>query len=302
MRPVTAQPGYSESDLAALQASGQFVIADCYTITPKVGTPLRFTTAQIDVSVVPVGGVIRVTYKANSINIAGLQSHTKIGVEVDSQTIALDYPASLEYQNRLSFPQALLQGMLDGARIRRDQFVAAEWDGQFTKWVGGYPMFDGLVSTCDMVGRQSASLTVKSDLVLLDTQMPRKLWQTGCTNVWGDAACGVVQSDWAVVGTVTSGTPTRTFLPWTSSSSEYALGKLYIDNYDSVTRIRTVLKSDTTGIWLVYPLDFTPVVGQTFTAYPGDDRTLARCQHFHPTDYKTRYNGYPFVPVSESAY
>lgn len=301
MRPISPQPGYSESDVTALLATGQFVLADCYTITPLVGSPLFFTTAQYDTTVVPIGGVIRVSYKANSVNIAGLRSHLKIGVEVDTQQVQLDYPGSLEYQARLSWPQALLQGMLDGARIRRDRFIASTWNGQATAWVGGWPMFDGLVSDCDKVGRQSATINVDSDLTLLDTQMPRKLWQTGCGNRWGDAACGVNQNDWAVVGTITSGTPTRTFLPWSSSSSEYALGKVFIDNGDSVTRIRTALKSDTTGIWLVYPLDFDPVVGQTFTAYPGDDRTLARCQHFHPTDYKDRFAGAPFIPVAETA-
>ena len=302
MRPVTAQPGFTGADVTALLASGQFAYADCYTITPKVGLPLRFTTAQYDTTLVPIGGTLRVTYVANSINITGLFSHLKIGVEVDSQQIALDYPGSLEYQARLSFPQALLQGMLDGARIRRDRFIAATWGGTQTAWAGGWPMFDGLVSDCDSVGSQSARLNVDSDLVLLDMQMPRKLWQTGCGNRWGDTACGVTQSAWAVIGTVTTGTPTRTFLPWSASTSGYALGKLYIDNYDSVTRIRNILKSDATGIWLVYPLDFDPVVGQTFTAYPGCDRTLTRCQYFHPTVYKDRFKGFPFIPVVESSF
>ena len=244
MRPITPQPGYSSSDVTSLLATGQFVYADCFTITPKVGSPLRYTNAQQDVTVVPIGFITRETYKAGVVIIGGLRVKNTLGVEVDEQQISLDYPDTPVYQSAITWAKALLTGRLDGATVRRDRFFAADW-GQ--PWLGGCPMFLGLVSTLSSVGRQSATMAVKSDLVFLDRQAPSFLWEPNCKNTWGDPACGVDQNIWAVAGTI-GASPTRSVLPWSSSSTAYNLGKIHIDNGDSVTRVRTVARATSTHI------------------------------------------------------
>lgn len=300
MRPITAQPGHISADVTAALASRIFVYADCYTITPKVGSPIYYTNAQSDVSVVPIGGSMRQTYKARTVLIAGLKAHLKIGIEVDEQSISLDYSASNDYQAALPWSKALLQGRLDGATIARDRFVALDWAPDLSyPWLGGFPMFRGSVSGATSVGRQSATISVKSMLNVLNRQMPRSLYVAQCKNTWGDAACGVDQSTYAVTATITSAA-TSTFLPWTSATTGYAGGKVNIDNGDGVTRVRSILKSDTTGIWLVYPLDFAPISGQTFTAYPGCAGTMTRCQDFHGGSWMNYFKGFPFVPTAET--
>lgn len=301
MRPVTAQPGYTENDVKEVMASQQFVYADCFTFLPKVGSPLRYTNGQQDVSVVPVGGGPgRVTYSGQQLVISGLRVRNNIGVEVDEQEVEISYPDTPIYQASLTWAQALLQGRLDGARIRRDRYIATAW-GQ--PWLGGFPMFEGLVSTLDKVGRQSGTIHVKSDLVLLDTQMPRDLFESGCKNTWGDGACGVIQSDWSVLGVVGS-SPTRTVIPWSSSNAGYALGKVHITDSDSVTRVRTISRADATHLYLTYPLDFDPYAGMDFTAFPGCVRTMDPtygCPRFHGVDWVERFKGFPFIPVAETA-
>lgn len=301
MRPITPQPGHTEAEVKALIDGGNFVFADCYTITPLIGSPLHYTTAAADMTVVPLGGTIRQTYQGRKVLISGLRSHIKIGVEVDEQEIALDYTGELDYQARLPWPKALLYGYLDGAKIRRDRFVAPEWGPDLDyPWWGGVPMFNGLFGNLSSVGRQRATLSIKSAINVLDTQMPRDLYSPYCKNTWGDQGCGVDQSAYSAIATITS-TATTSFLPWTSSSSTYSEGKVWIDNGDSVTRVRRVLKADATGLTLLYPLDFVPITGQTFTAFPGCDGTMTRCQDFHGTAWATFFRGFPFVPVAETA-
>jgi hypothetical protein len=302
MRPVTAQPGYVEADVDALLASLNFVFTDCYTVTPIIGSPLYLTDASRNVTVVPLGGSIRRTYVGGTVLIKGLRSHMKIGVEVDDQQVNLDYTNEPDYQARLPWPRALLLGYLDGATIRRDRFIAGAWgDDLDYPWVGGMPMFDGIVSGLTEVGRQSATISVKSALNVLDTQMPRDLFRSRCKNQWGDLNCGVDQSAFASTVTITSGTPTTTFLPWTGAGANYVEGKVHIDNGDSVTRVRKIQRADATGLWLVYPLDFAPEIGSTFTAFPGCGGTMTECEAYHGSDWRDHFKGMPFIPVVESA-
>lgn len=298
MRTITPQPGYVIADTEEALASGQFVYADCYTIMPKTGDYLRYTTAQQDVSVVSVGGITRHTYFSRVVLISGLRVKSSVGINVDEQEVSLKYADSdTAYQGQLSWPQALLQGRLDGARVKRDRYIATRWGAP---WLGGFTLFSGLVSTVNNAGRTEGTMSVKSDLVLLNVQMPRDLWEANCKNTWGDEACGINQADWAVVGTIGAG-PSRTYLPWSGSSSDYALGKIHISNGDSTTRVRTVSRADASGLYLSYPLDFDPIEGMTFTAFPGCNRTKDRCPFFHGDNWRKRFKGFPFVPVAETA-
>lgn len=300
MRPITVQPGFSEADVLAVLFSKQYIKAECFTLIPLEGSPLRYSNLQRDVSVVPVGSPSRETYNSKQIIFNGLRFKTGVGVEVDEQQMELSYPSTQIYQASLTFAQALLHGRLDGAIVRRDRFIRQDWE---SPWVGGWPMFAGRMSSLDRVGRMAATLNVKSDLVLLNVQMPRDLWLAGCKNTWGDVNCGVVQSDWAVLG-VASGTPTRSVIPWTGSSSDYTRGKIHITDFDSVTHVRTILKADSSALTLIYPLPFDVTAGMEFTAFPGCSRTndaTTGCPKYHGTDWPTRYKGFPFIPVAETA-
>lgn len=301
MRPVYPQPGFVEADTVAALATGQFVYMDCYTIIPIRGDPLRYTTAQFDESVVSVGGITRDIYiGGRQVIITGLRVKNNLGVEVDEQEVNMSYPAEPVYQASLTWAQALLQGRLDGASIRRDRYIATAW-GQ--PWLGGMPMFQGVVSTLNKVGRMSATVNVKSDLINLTKQAPPWLWIASCKNRWGDPACGVDQSVWAVPA-IAGASPTRSVIPWASASTDYNRGKIHISNGDSVTRVRTISRATATELYLAYPLDFDPVAGMEFTAYPGctrDDNVTTGCPKYHGVDWRSKFKGFPFIPVAETA-
>ncbi len=303
VREITAQPGFTDADVMAVMASSQFVYAECYTIAPLQGPVMRFTDAQQDVSVVAAFDVNRYTYFSKQIVITGLRARSTIGVEVDEQTVNLAYSDDHLFQTYLSWPQALRLGRLDGATITRDRFVAQSWD---SPWVGGFRMFSGRVSTLNAVGRSYAEVMVKSDLERLNKPMPRDLYTPVCKNVWGDERCGVDQSTHAVISVISAGPSTRTIIPWSSSDPYFGLGKFHITNTDNVTRIRTILRATATHLYLIYPLDFDPVAGMEFTAFPGCSRAftgadgLRGCEDYHaePEDH---FGGHPFVPVAETA-
>jgi len=297
VRKVTAQPGYALSDVTALLASGQFVWAECFTIAPLEGPVMRFTDVQEDVSIVGWNDVSRYSYKARDVILTGLRARSTIGVEVDEQDISIAYSDSSLFQTWLPWPQALLQGRLDGATVSRDRALASAFGAP---WIGVTRMFSGQVSSLDAVGRTISHFKVKSGLERLNIQMPRDLYVPTCKNVWGDTRCGVNQSDFAALGTI-GASPTRTSIPWASSAASYAGGKIHITNTDSVTRVRSILRADATHLTLTYPLDFDPVAGMEFTAYPGCPRTMTGCQVFHGATWMNFFAGAPFVPVAETA-
>jgi hypothetical protein len=300
MRLVTLQPTFTLNDFNAVLNSGQYVVAECFTIKPTQGAFQRFTDLQEDVSIVGWNDTNRYTYSARQVVVSGLKAESITGTAASEQEIELGYDAATLFQAWAPWPQALLLGRLDGALISRDWAVAAAWG---SPWIGVTRMFSGYVSDLDSVGRTLAKIKVRSDLERLNVQFPRDLFMPRCKNTFGDFRCGVDLNSLAVLGTVGGGA-TRSQIPWGGASASYALGKIHISNSDSVTRVRTVRKADGSKLYLEYPLDFTPANGLQFTAFPGCNRLLATggCLTYHAADYQSRFGGYPFVPVAETAF
>jgi hypothetical protein len=300
-RLITPQPGYNLADCSALLASKQYVVAECFTIVPSQGAVVRLTDKQEDVSIVAWNDTNRYTYLARQAVISGLKSHASIGPSVDDQEIEISYADDALFQNWKSWPQSLLYGRLDGATITRDLAFAASYD---TPWVGVTRLFAGGDPELDSVGRNSAKLRINSGLSRLSPQMPRLLYGIKCRNVFGDAKCGINLPALGVLGAVGVGS-TRDTIVWSSSSSAYAFGKLHITNSDSVTRVRTILKADSTHLYLKYPLDFDPAAALQFTAFPGCSKLSTGangCQTYYPgTTWQQHFAGCPFTPVAESA-
>lgn len=297
MKPITAQPGYSASDLTDLLATKQFVYADCYTITNKDLTTLRYTTAQRKVTIsTPVDPAASgpVDYTSDGAKVSGIQLQIGVGVEVDEQTMRLEFSAGMEY-NGLSFASALRYGRFDGGVIRRDRYFATRW-GQ--PWIAGIPMFVGRTSSIDKIGRSFADIKVKSDLVLLKTPMPRKVFQPSCTHTIFDPGCDLDKLDFEADGVVGSGA-SASVIPWSSSSSEFSAGTIWIEDADGITLVRTIDLATSSELVLSYPLEFVPQAGTHFKAYPGCIRTYARCGEFSN---QANFQGFPFVPVAETAY
>ena len=90
----------------------------------------------------------------------------------------------------------------DGAPVYRDRVFLT---GPAGAVVGGVRMFQGRISTVDNVGRTQATLTVASDLVILDYDMPRNLFSPTCLHVLYDAGCGIVRGTFSLDGAAQRG-------------------------------------------------------------------------------------------------
>lgn len=296
MRPVTLQPGFILSDFTDLLASRRFAMVDCYTIENKDGTTIRVTSGQNDTEIInPVPGGANLVYRSDEFKISGLTLNIGVGAEVDEQNLQLDYSAVENYLGQ-PMSQALLMGRFDGGTVRRDRYFAEDWQ---SPWIGGVPLFVGRASSPDQVGRSSANLRVKSESVLLDLPMPKNVFSPQCAHVVYDPGCTLDKALFATDGTVGAGA-TSTVLPWSGGTSSFTGGTVQLEDGVGVVYVRTI-KEYTGGAMVLYePLPGAPEAGTNFVAFPGCNRTRARCIELQGND--DNWRAYPFVPVPETAY
>lgn len=299
-RLITPQTGFTLGDCNAVLAGKQMVTAECFTILPTEGAPVRLTNMQEDVSIIEWNGVTRYTYLARQAVITGLKMHSTIGIEVDDQEIQINWNDDALFQGWKSWPQSLLYGRLDGAQLFRDIAFKASFDDP---WVGVTRLFSGGDVELESVGRSTAKLKVNSGLARLGIQMPQYIYGIKCRVPFGGTLCGIDLNTIAVLGTAGVGATTTT-IPWASANAGYAFGKLHITNGDSVTRVRTILAADSTNLYLKYPLDFVPAAGLQFTAYPGCSHLSTGsfgCSTYWGSNWPQHFAGTPFTPVVETA-
>lgn len=281
--------------LDARRKGGQLVYADCYEFALNDGeTVLRYTTAQRSVTAVPPDGMDPVTYEAGQVLVSGLKYRLAVGTDVDEQdcTFACKPTAMV-----MGFPflKAAELGLLDKAIVKRTRYFFERW-GQPT--VGGIVFFRGFLSTVVDIGSISCSAKVKSGMLLLNTPMPHNLFQPQCLNTLFDARCRLDPGDWAVQGTVESGSTNRVIV-WSSSiADEYSQGTIRFESGPNIGSVRTIRQSTSGAIIVTFPLDFTPDVGDDFVVFPGCDKSKGRCNAFSNI---ANFRGYPFVPPPETA-
>ena len=129
--------------------------------------------------------------------------------------------------------------------------------------------------------------------------MPRNLYQPTCVRALYDSGCGLQRSAWGTAGAVAAGS-SATRIVWAAADPKFVQGTLAFTS--GVLAGQTVgVKAISTGaLALAYPLAAVPAVGDSFTAYPGCDRTQATCAaKFANT---ANFRGFPFVPPPAAAY
>lgn len=281
--------------MTMLQTSAQLVMADLYTITLASGTVLRYTSAQQ--SIVYGGNTYTAAYLDNAPSFKRGQTKVSIGLNADDLEIDILFDAQTRILNQLpaSFAAA---GGFDGAIVKVDKALAPDWTNPTVN--GVVNLFTGIVAEakCDA---QRVSLTVNSMLRVLNVAFPRNYFTPQDNNAAFDAASGLSPATYAVNGTV-SGTPTTTAFNsnCTQASDYFALGYV-VWNTGANAGLKSLVKaySQTSGAFtLVYPLPVAPSSGDTFTAYPGYDRTLATC--IAKFNNKANFRGFPFVPTPET--
>ena len=277
--------------LAAQRAAkdSAVLMADCYTFTLRTGTVLAYTNADVPVM---LNGA---TFLANSLLVDGLTYKCAVGLDVDKQKVTISARPT-DTIGGIPFLQAVRNGLLDGCEVQRDRAFLSAWG---TAPIGSVTLFKGRVSTVDGVGRTTAQVTVASDLVLLDIDMPRNLYQPTCNHVLYDSGCGLVKNAFGAAGTVGSGATALT-VPWSASAATYAQGTITFTGGANTGTTANIKGATASALTLSYPLPNVPAAGDGFTAYQGCDHTLATCRA--KFNNAANFRGFPFVPVPETAF
>jgi uncharacterized phage protein (TIGR02218 family) len=160
-------------------------------------------------------------------------------------------------------------------------------------------LFKGRVGIVDSVGRTSAQITVNSDLVLLDVDMPRNLYAPNCQHVLYDSGCGLIKSAHGASGVAgAASTPVR--INWSGSNNTYAQGTITFSSGLNTGATANVKDADSGALYLSYPLPSAPAEGDAFTVYQGCDHTQATCKS--KFNNAGNFRGFPYIPPPTYAY
>jgi uncharacterized phage protein (TIGR02218 family) len=264
--------------------------AECFTFITTTGT--QYTWTNVDYDVVYSG----YTFNAEGPLVSGLKYKGSIGLEVDKQQITIAARPT-DLIGTAPFLIALRDGAFDGAPVYRDRVFLTSPMGTV---VGGVRLFQGRISTVDNVGRTQATLTVASDLVILDYDMPKNLFSATCLHVLYDTGCGVIRGTFSLDGTCGAGSTSGTIY-FSGARAGDAQGSLVFTS-GANSNVRATVKSVVVGSAynLMYPLPFAPTVGDAFNVAYGCDHTQGTCQG--KFNNLPNFRGFPYVPPPQLAY
>jgi len=267
------------------------IFADVFSFTLMSGLILSYT--NVDVSFSYNGA----TYLANSVRVDGLKYTAKTGLEVDQQQITIAALATDTISAGAPFLQALRDGSFDGCEIQRNRVFFSDTIGGTA--IGDVLLFKGRLGVIDEIGRTTAKLTVNSDLVLLDIDMPRNVYQPTCLHTLYDSGCTLVKNAFGTNGAVGSGS-TASVINWTGANLNFQQGSITFTSGVNVGATATV-GSVAAGIslTLLYPLESAPASGDTFTVYFGCNHTPGTCQS--KFNNLANFRGFPYVPPPQMA-
>ncbi len=267
------------------------LMADAFSFTLRSGLILCY--ANVDVTFTYNGA----TYLANSILIDGLKYKASVGLEVDQQQITISALATDTVSGGAPILQALRDGSFDGCEIERMRVFFSDRIGGTA--IGAVTLFKGRLGTIDQIGRTSAKLTVNSDLVLLDIDMPRNIYQPTCLHTLYNSGCTLIKNAFGINGTVGAGS-TASVINWSGANTNFQQGSITFTsgvNVGVTANINAVAAG--TSLALGYPLQSTPSLGDTFTVYYGCDHTPGTCQS--KFNNLSNFRGFPYVPPPQMA-
>jgi uncharacterized phage protein (TIGR02218 family) len=284
-----AMKAASPALIALLESAAQFIMADLYTITLVGGSVLRYSAAPTALTV--NGNVFALGPKFE-------RSKTKIviGTQVDQLDVRV-YPEPTDLIGAMPFLEAAWQGQLDGATLQLERsFMPTYGDTS----PGTVILFAGRISDIECT-RTSCDIRCRSHLELLNIQMPRRLWQSSCTHLFGDAMCQFDRNNLQTTFSAGPGsTPTQIAASVTPSPANLYMQGTIIGVSGANTGSSRTIANMGAG-WVYVKLAFlSPIaVGDEFRLLPGCDRTLATCTNVFNN--AIHFGGFPYIPTPETA-
>jgi uncharacterized phage protein (TIGR02218 family) len=274
-----------------LATSQNLMEADFYTLTLLSGTVLYYTDAPANIA---FGGNTYLAAQLDSApGFARGPTKTAIGLQVETLEVDIFYDGATRIMG--TTPGAFANaGGFDGATLKVDKFLTPSL-ADTTR--GIVNLFTGVVSDIS-AGSGKVTLNVSSGLVYLNAAFPRNYFMPQDNNALFDANTGISKASWAVTASTTSSTKTTiTATSLTQATGWFALGYVVITSGVNAGLTRSVKAFSGGVLSLLYPLPNPCAAGDTFTAYPGYDRTQA--QATTKFSMLSRFRGFPYVPTPE---
>lgn len=282
--------------IAFVDSANEYARVDFYTVTLIGGTVLRYCSAP---------GIVR----ANGFNFGGPGGSGVVvedggvtsqrGLQVSELDITF-YADNRHQINGVQFLDFVENLGFEGALILVERGFSDTWHTMRTTGpIGGtYIRFSGKFSEAKELGQTQVIVTASNPLDNFTNNTPQDCFQSSCLNVLGDAKCLIDLSTFAVTGSiVASPTPTENVFgtDLTPTAGDYALGKIKFTSGANSGITSTIKTQDASGVFsLVVALPAAPAPGDTFTAYPGCDLSMARCTG--KFNNLIHFRGQPFIP------
>jgi uncharacterized phage protein (TIGR02218 family) len=272
-----------------LQSATEIRMADLYTITLTAGTVLRYTTWD---STLVVSGN---TFLTGPPNFERTAIEEKLGMEVSTIELTISASAT-DLVNGVPILQAIAQGLFDGAVFRIDRLFMDSTGVQ----IGTVIRFAGFIGPVDELSRSYAKITVNAGTELLQMQLPAVILQPGCTNTLFDARCGLIKASFAEANAVQAGSTVNKLISLSAKADGYYdNGQIAFTSGANAGLVKAVKTYAGQQFTFNSPLPFVPNAGDSFTAYPGCDKTQATCTDKFSN--LVNFEGFPYVPVPETA-
>ncbi len=273
-----------------LQAGGEFVMADLYTVTLASGTVFHWADFDQDI-VHPTNGY---TYISTGPVLKRSKTRTIIGVEVDTLDISI-FGRTTDTVNGLPLLAAAQAGAFDGATLVLERAFLSP----IPTALGVVNLFTGRFADVTL-GRTEFQVRVNSLTESLNINLPRNIYQPGCTHVLYDSGCGLTKSTYGTSSTITSGSTTSQLNCALSTGAGYFnRGSIKFTSGALSGVTRTVKNYSPGSISLLLPLPNIPAIGDTFIAYAGCDKQQSTCTS--KFNNLAQFRGAPYIPVPMTA-
>ncbi len=289
--------------LQSLLATRQFIVIDLYTITLADGAVLRYSGGDADV----LDGGVRYPCGGWTGPYWGLvgdnaQCHWKLGTDVQTLTVSV-LPGTALVEGS-PFVQAVETGVFDGAWLEyRRAYLPLATSVQF--WplpaTGSVRKFYGRIGDISPAGGSVVTFCVNSIADILQQPWPPAVYQPGCLNVLGDAACGINLTQWLVTGTVAAGSTALVIAAsLTQAAGWFDQGDIAFTSGVLSGQSRSIRAWADGTLTLMTPFPHVPGIGDAFQLHPGCDGTMdaGGCPKFSNL---ANFRGHPFVPPPSTA-
>lgn len=301
MTQITLQQNLkvSRQYIAWVLATNRGIMGHLYQFTSVTGVVDTFTDLDIDIN------YDNAVWKSDSLRFEGMQRKIAVGTNVDEQTLKI-WADSQDTLFGASFPEAVQQGLLDGAQIVRLRAIWPFTSGIVSEDVqlqplAVWPLFTGYVAKIVKGGITHVELQVKSALNRLTVNMPRNYYQPGCNWTLFSQGCTLVQSDFTQTASIalygnqslllTGGVPNPN---GADGISTYCQGRVLFTSGVNTGLLTMCDANDSSSLHLAYPLNQAPTAGDTIQFWPGCSKSFQTCSLKFAN--QNNFRGYDKVP------